>query len=300
MVGAMGEAMTGPMAVLARRVAGMGPGLAEIAAVIAMAWMLAGWLAPAPDEAGGQVAADRADASASEAAFDLARILNAHLFGKLERQAAPKPAAPPPPPPARLNARLLGTVVAGSHSAAVLKLAREPAERVFFLGDEIAPGVRLAEVRADAIIVDRGGRRERIALEKSAATGMGTALSVPSPAMRGSAVSGAPARRIVRPVPRSMIERGIRDFPKLLSQARVVPHFVDGQADGFVISDIVPGSLYDQAGLKNGDIIRKVNGQQVTSAQQAMAMYQALQKASSIDLDILRAGQALRLHYDIR
>ncbi len=296
-------------AALVRRVAGMGPRLAEIAAVIAIAWAVAGWFAPAgghggAEDGGQEGALLAASPDAPDAAPpDLARMLAAHLFGEPEKaKPAPSPApSPRPAPPARLDARLLGTVVAGEHSAAVLKLAREPAERVFFLGEEIVPGVRLAEVHADAVIIERGGRRERLALEKAKSAGMPAAIAPPPrPGVRPPSLPGRPIRRIDRPVSRGLIERGIRDFPKLLSQARVVPHFVDGKADGFVISSIVPGSLYDQVGLRNGDIIRKVNGQRVTSAQQAMAMYQALEKATSIDLEVLRAGQALQLHYDIR
>jgi len=110
--------------------------------------------------------------------------------------------------------------------------------------------------------------------------------------------SGAPVQQ--RRVDRKHLQNQISDFPKLLSQARVVPHFQGGKPDGFVIGDIVPGSLYGQIGLQNGDIIRKVNGQQVTNAQQAMAMYQALKSASSINLELMRAGQVQRMHYNIR
>jgi len=101
-------------------------------------------------------------------------------------------------------------------------------------------------------------------------------------------------------VDRATLQKKISDFPSLMSEARVVPHFLDGKSDGFVITDIVVGSLYQQVGLQNGDVIRKVNGKQVTSAQQAMAMYKALESATSIDLELMRAGQVQQVHYDIR
>ncbi|MDX8401040.1 MAG: type II secretion system protein N [Mariprofundaceae bacterium] len=272
----------------------MAPRLAEFAMVAWLAWIVSGWLLPQPAvaPAGGPDAGEEASL-----AWDIEAMMATPLFGKAEKAGpVPKPKAPPPrPAPARLDAKLLGTVVAGEHSAAILKLAKEREQRVFFLGDAIMPGIVLDEVLPDAVLVRRDGRRERIELEKGAALPGAT-----TPAPPAAARPSPPERRVVRPFSRRRIERGIRDFPKLLSQARVVPHFVDGKADGFVITDIVPGSLYAQAGLQNGDVIRKVNGQQVTSAQQAMAMYQALEKASAIDLEIERAGQMLQLHYDIR
>ena len=99
---------------------------------------------------------------------------------------------------------------------------------------------------------------------------------------------------------RSQVQQQLNDLPALLSQARVVPNYTNGKPDGFVISDIVQGSLYQQAGLQNGDVILRVNGQQVTNAKQAMSMYQGLQNAAAIDLELMRAGQVKQVHYDIR
>lgn len=99
---------------------------------------------------------------------------------------------------------------------------------------------------------------------------------------------------------RDQVQQQLGDLPALLSQARVVPNYSNGKADGFVISEISQGSLYQQAGLQNGDVILRVNGQQVTSAQQAMSMYQGLQNAAAIDLELMRAGQMKQVHFDIR
>jgi len=39
-----------------------------------------------------------------------------------------------------------------------------------------------------------------------------------------------------------------------------------------VLGEIVPGSLYEKTGLKNGDILRKVNRISIAGAQQAMLL----------------------------
>jgi len=223
---------------------------------------------------------------------DVASLTNTSLFGVMAKVAViPEPVAKPVQV-SRLNIKLLGTVVAGEHSAAIVKLSGSREQNVFFIGDAIQPGVKLHDVEADAIVVERNGKLERIVMDEGA--------HLKSASNRMAAPARPAVQRMQRRVNRNHLQSQIRDFPKLLSQARVVPHFLDGKADGFVISDIVPGSLYGQVGLQNGDIIRKVNGQQVTSAEQAMAMYQALQNAPSIDVELLRAGQVQRVHYDIR
>ncbi|MDX8406117.1 MAG: PDZ domain-containing protein [Mariprofundus sp.] len=99
---------------------------------------------------------------------------------------------------------------------------------------------------------------------------------------------------------RTRLQHQMQNLPLLLTQARVIPNMVNGKAAGFVITDIVPGSLYQQAGLQNGDILTKVNGQLITNPGQAMQLYQTLQQASTIDLELTRAGQVQQVHYDIR
>jgi len=45
-----------------------------------------------------------------------------------------------------------------------------------------------------------------------------------------------------------------------------------GQLNGFVLGEIVPGSLYEKIGLKNGGILRKANGISIAGALQAMLL----------------------------
>lgn len=266
-----------------------GPRWVEIGLVVLFGWMVSGWLVAEGLPEHGDEAGFATINSVSQAIPDVASLIQAPLFGQVAKT-VPKPApVQQPVVQSRLNIKLLGTVVAGKTSAAVVKLA-SGRQQVFFIGDAIQPGVKLAAVEVDAIVVARNGRRERINMEKNAQIRQAAPVTAVRPMQPN----------VRRQVNRRHLQSQIQDFPKLLSQARVIPHFIDGKADGFVISDIVPGSLYQQVGLQNGDIIRRVNGQQVTSAQQAMAMYQALQNAPSIDVELMRAGQVQTVHYDIR
>ncbi len=267
------------------------PSWTEIALVLLAAWLVTGWLVGNQGESLPEFEV-REDTGAS-ALPDVAALVNVPLFGRVARQVTAKPSAVSKPVlQSRLNIKLLGTVVAGKHSAAIVKLAAEREQNVFFKGDTMQPGVKLHDVEPEAVIVERAGKLERIMMEEGAA--------LAGPITNRSAAATAARPSISRRVNRKQLQSQIRDFPKLLSQARVIPHFTNGKADGFTISNIVPGSLYTQVGLRNGDIIRKVNGRQVTSAEQAMAMYHALQSAPSIDVELMRGGQVHNVHYDIR
>ena len=294
------------------------PLLSELGLLVLLAWMVSGWLLP--EEKTASLGLLHESAVPAAALPDLTGLLAVPLFGEVPAQAqAPKSVAKVASPVVQspLTLKLLGTVVAGDESAAIISLSSGSDQRVFLLGETIQPGVTLHAVEPWAIVVDRAGVLERISLEQGQKLAA-TPMPVPMPTGTGIQPAALPAMQQhqmnrsrtqqqsmvgsqeQRRMSRDQVQQQLGDLPALLSQARVVPNYSNGKADGFVISEISQGSLYQQAGLQNGDVILRVNGQQVTSAQQAMSMYQGLQNAAAIDLELMRAGQMKQVHFDIR
>jgi len=266
------------------------PAITELALIVLAAWLVSGWLLqtdPVEDTI------KPAPVNRESASPDINQLLDVPLFGsakKTEPVQAAKTAVP-----SKLNIKLVGTVVAGDRSAAMVTTGSGAKQRLVFVGDTMQSGVVLKSVEVDAIVVDHAGKLERIELQKNKA---GADAFGANRAVAG--VGRSALGTIERNVDRGNLQSQIRDFPKLLSQARVTPHFVNGKSDGFVISAIQPGSLYQQIGLQNGDIIRKVNGQAITDPAQAMEMYKSLQNAPSVDLELVRAGKEQRINYVIQ
>jgi len=197
----------------------------------------------------------------------------------------------------KLNIKLIGTVVAGRKSAAMVTVQGSKKQQVFFLDETIQPGVQLKKVEVTEIVVDNRGKMERIAIEKGKAI-----VAAPSNArVRQQAMQkGSRLPLTNRRIDRRNLQKQMRNFSTLLSQARVTPHFTNKKADGFTISDIVKGSLYEEIGLQNGDVIQKVNGESVTGEEQAMRMYRELQHATFIDVEIVRGGSVQQISYTIQ
>ena len=86
----------------------------------------------------------------------------------------------------------------------------------------------------------------------------------------------------------------------LLQQARVRPHYKNGSPDGFIISGIKRNSLFRKMGLRNGDIIKEVNGKPIDTMDEAMAMYQNLVSNNSIDIKLKRRGKERVISYTIQ
>ncbi|MFN7569926.1 MAG: type II secretion system protein N [Betaproteobacteria bacterium] len=78
-------------------------------------------------------------------------LLAARMFGLVQTAAAATQAS---------NVQVVGVYAAGARSAAVLVVDGKPA-RTYLLGAQIAPGSRLAEVRADGVTIESNGVRQQ-------------------------------------------------------------------------------------------------------------------------------------------
>jgi len=273
-----------------------GPKWSEYLLVLMASWMIAGVfvgqdLVPTAKK----VFISQTQKVVTTSHVDTNTLQKVHLFGKAEEQAKAKITTTPlVVKDSKLNIKLIGTVVAGARSAAVVTINVSKEHQVFFTGDQIQPGVTLQTVEVAAIVLMNNGQQERINIEEGKVIVSAPSVAKPKPAR------ARPTRQVNRNINRRHMQKQLRNFSQLLSQARVTPHFTDKKADGFTISEIVKGSLYEQIGLVNGDVIRKVNGESVTGAEQAMRMYKELQSATNIDVEIMRGGNIQQVSYSIQ
>jgi type II secretion system protein C len=101
-------------------------------------------------------------------------------------------------------------------------------------------------------------------------------------------------------VSRSEVQQTMENPAQFFSQMRALPHFVNGKTDGFSISQVQPGSVFQQIGLQDGDLLTSIQGQPVTNPMQAMGLIQAVKTASAIDLIVNRGGSPTSVHLDLR
>lgn len=96
------------------------------------------------------------------------------------------------------------------------------------------------------------------------------------------------------------VENAITNMSQLFNQIRVVPHVQDGKTDGFKVFAIRPGSIFENIGLKNGDILQAINGMSLDSPEKALQLYQQLQNEKSFSVDLLRNNSVESFSYEIR
>jgi serine protease Do len=91
-------------------------------------------------------------------------------------------------------------------------------------------------------------------------------------------------------VSRGYLGAQIRTLDEGLAHAFKVP-----DTSGALVEDITAGGPADKAGLKNGDVIRKYNGQAVSDSGQLIALVTDTNPGTVATLDVLRDGKPLTL-----
>lgn len=203
-----------------------------------------------------------------------------------------------------LRAKLLGTLLAGhpEWSLATIQDMNTQRSNTYMVGDRLM-GAEVLEIERMRVIINNNGRREFI--DAQGGTGEMVAVSpmpqpMPTP---GGGPTGGGIRAIDEnnyEVPRAEIDRTLSNLNEVAMQARIVPAFKDGVAQGFKLFSIRPDSIYSRIGVVNGDVIRRINGFDLNSPEKALEVYSKLKEANRIDLEIERNGAVLRKTYNIR
>ena len=219
---------------------------------------------------------------------------------------------PSPPPRAAFPSRstipfaVVGTLVARrpEWSMASVEDARTRRTRTVMIGDVI-DDAQVVSIGRSSVVLARGDALEFIDVTRP--SGALTAVSVDSRAMASSRPSGttsapasggtavlAPTLKQTAPgeysVTRADVDRVTQSIMQLGMDARIVPSFTGGNASGFKLMHIRPGSLYSSLGMQNGDVLKRVNGLSLDDPGKILEVYQRLRESPRLDVEIERNG----------
>ena len=86
----------------------------------------------------------------------------------------------------------------------------------------------------------------------------------------------------------------------LMTQLRAVAEVHDGRPAGFRLFQIRDDSLFARLGLRDGDVVQRLNGAQVGEPAALLGFLQRLRTEPRVALDIVRADVPRTLVYDLR
>ena len=234
----------------------------------------------------GPLTAERTPLAPRKELSDYDSILGRGIFGEGRTSAASPGAAE------AAAYTLIGTAEGETFAGAVLQDATN-VQAFYRLGQSLPDGSRLVNVKRDRVSLKRpDGVVAEIQIVDD------TKIVNVAKAVPGAGVRKLSADRFI--VDRREIASSTENLGQILLQARALPYMERGKTVGFRISEIVPGSIYEKIGLVNGDVVQRVNSQDVDEPAKFFQMYQGLKDERHISIDLLRNGQRQTLNYDVR
>lgn len=101
-------------------------------------------------------------------------------------------------------------------------------------------------------------------------------------------------------VDRAMLDEQLADLDNIVRQARVIPHYRQGKPVGFKVVGIRSNSIFRHLGLKSGDVLKSVGGEELTSINKALGLFEQLKSSNNVNLDIERLGKSKNFEYNIK
>ncbi|GGP24911.1 hypothetical protein GCM10010971_07300 [Silvimonas amylolytica] len=201
-----------------------------------------------------------------------------------------------------LSAQLIAVIAGGdSYSAAIFTGLDASMPTAVKVGQELRAGVKLTRVERDHVELDERGQISKLMLQGASAPAVaampvarpvvGAAPPAAAPAVGGS-ISEGPSSTLTRgQLAAAMQSANISDWAKGISSAA---------GGGIQIDNPSQQPFAGPLGLQGGDVLKSVNGANLTQNTDISTVYTAFSQQSQVQLVLLRHGSLLRMHYQIQ
>jgi general secretion pathway protein C len=218
-----------------------------------------------------------------------------------------------------LQIKLIGTSQVSDNKPFLIVEDSGGDESIYRLGDVIPNAGRIIEIWRDRAVVLHNGHRVAIAIPRDETGTPDAEPAVPNrvrprplinnpmirrpgrPQMWGRRDSGgihkmSPTRYVIE---RSTVNRTLQNMGKLLTEIRAIPNLENGASNGFRLSEIQDGSIFQEIGLHDGDLLTAIEGENLNDPTKAVTLLESLRSRSSITLNVIRNGGPVQLYYRI-
>jgi len=234
-----------------------------------------------------------------------------------------------------LRLKLLGAAYYGPGSEsnlATITQLKDQKTGVYLVGMTVE-GATVDEIEYDRVILAHNGALEVLRLEeeklgkgkKGQGRGPREALEASDPRKRAEAARERQKRAMISRrggdadkfagrvkqvgdneylIEKAAMDEALADLNSIITQARVIPNFTgqgtDRMVDGFRIYRIQPGSIYEYLGLKNGDVLKSINGEPMDSVETGLKLFESLRNESKFNVAIERQKQPMEMSYEVQ
>ncbi len=194
------------------------------------------------------------------------------------------------------NFLVLGVIASTKDKAGIALLKNSTSGRTFAVkqSSKIDPKSTLLKVTRKHIVVEIEGQVYKIEVGGDIATAVVMQKRPYSPSSENYVENAA--QEVQKDGNTIKVSNTYKDhlvngsLEKILMQAAAVPHVENGKLRGFELWEIEKDSVFEVAGFKDGDLITKINDQEITDIGMTIRMLNSLKNAPSAKFDFMRNG----------
>jgi len=171
---------------------------------------------------------------------------------------------------------------------------------------DVINGFTLEGAGSDYATFSKNGKAYRVDLIKSKQKGIGSIKPVPFSATKKPPKEFAkePEGEIVdagdhKIIDRSLFDHYVKNMNDIYKNIGIKEIKKGNQIDGFQITFVRRGTPFSKLGIKRGDILKSVNGEELTSYNAAFEAYKAMNDAQNVTVVIQRGNKTMELEYEI-
>jgi type II secretion system protein C len=199
----------------------------------------------------------------------------------------------------KLPLRLLGTAAANveERSRAAIEDEKTRKHMIVAVGDRLTGHSRVlvTGIERTRVILDNAGRPEELVLHDGDVERQPTRKRQSRQARRKP---GKDKQESLNARLKALSGDDGKGISRILSSARIVPHYEDGEMQGMKVDAIKANSLFEKIGFQNGDIITEVNGIVIDRLEATSAIFDEFADAETIETTIRRGSEALTMTAD--
>jgi general secretion pathway protein C len=209
-------------------------------------------------------------------------------------------------PETKLNLLLSGVVASSDPQIGAAVIEYRNAQNTYGIGDKIeGTQVILEEIYADRVIIKNRTARETLMLDGvdfEEANRLRQQNQAIEPQVQPAQTANAPTRG---PSPetlqrmrdaRAKLQANPESFADFI---RLTPHTRDGTPIGYRVAPGADPSLFQEVGLREGDIVTELNGYDLSDLQQGLEALAVMNNAQTLDLEIIRGDEFVSLTVDM-
>jgi len=208
----------------------------------------------------------------------------------------------PPPKPLEIKKFTLDGVYV-SKSVKLASIVYKTKKVVLSIGEDLE-GFKLKNVDLDFAIFTKDGKDYRVDLKKDKTKVNPSNSSAPKTAPQDTKKKAKKSKIRneggVKVIPKNLFDKYKGNINEIQKNISVLPFYKGKQLKGFRVNFVRANSEFSQLGLKRGDIITAINGEELKDFSVPMRYFNNMDSLNAATITVKRGNETKELEYEVR